>query len=961
MNARLVVTAVAAAIFSSAVSAEEGIADMKFSRLTSRDGLSCGVVNSVYKDSAGFLWIATAFGLNRYDGTRIKAYYSDPADSTSLAFNNIERIKCDYRGHLWISQGDQFCTFDPETGIFDRHPERMFREHGISGQIYRVFIDSEKCFWLCVRDVGLYYYNPFTKEVRKFGIGKGEGKVLEAEVAHLTQFKRSVVVTYKNGVIQAFDSKARWVQWTNTYVYDTLHINDGGFRVDIDRLGNFWIRTDEGVMIHILKSDKWYTSLHDFFVGEGFHCNYDYQVRDVEMDANGNHWVGTDQGGIIIFNMKTKAARQFVQVKNNATTLSDNTIQYIYCDDNNRMWISTYRNGLNQWSEYNEGFSNVSLGDICTCIEEKPGLYWLGSNDNGIIRYNHLTGEKTYYNTDNSPLKSNTVVASCKTADGSLWFGAYHGGLTRYKDGKFKVYTTENSDLEVDHVWSLCEDRQGYLWIGTLGGGVQRMDINTDEMITIGKNNSKLASLYVSSVSLDINDNIVVGTSHAYSLIDSRTFNVTNVERPADGVSRFSDVATNQAISDSRGLVWMCTTAGLNVYDPLTGRDYVLDRKSGLAGTVVYGVAEDEEGNVWVVTEYSVSKVNVKLDSDHCMFFIVNYDDRDGLQQGPYNQRSISITSAGKILIGGRDGVDVITPSSRMLRTVNPRVTFSDINLYGKEVVVGKEYNGNVVLRKELNAGREVFLKEGWASISIYLASNNCAVRSRTRYTYWVEGLNYGWIATDESSPFIRLTGLTAGTYYVHVKALDDRGDECEHESVLTIHVQGPVWRSWWAVCLYVIAALVIFVLIYRNKDAIVKMLNHALGVEKRRKRAAEERAILQISPDERLKRDITAYVEQHLSDPEISVVTMGRTFNMSHVQLYSELTRIMKVSPADFIRNLRIERACNLLEETSLSTVEIAFATGFRHLHAFVECFTMMKGMHPKRYRMMVRKEKNS
>lgn len=138
-------------------------------------------------------------------------------------------------------------------------------------------------------------------------------------------------------------------------------------------------------------------------------------------------------------------------------------------------------------------------------------------------------------------------------------------------------------------------------------------------------------------------------------------------------------------------------------------------------------------------------------------------------------------------------------------------------------------------------------------------------------------------------------------------------------------------------------------------------MLNHALGVEKRRKRAAEERAILQISPDERLKRDITAYVEQHLSDPEISVVTMGRTFNMSHVQLYSELTRIMKVSPADFIRNLRIERACNLLEETSLSTVEIAFATGFRHLHAFVECFTMMKGMHPKRYRMMVRKEKKS
>ena len=100
---RKVLATVVAAVVSTVVCAE-GIADMKFSRMTSRDGLSCGVVNFVYKDSTGYVWIATNFGLNRYDGTRVKTFYNDPNDSTSLAFNAVDRIQCDYRGWLWLNQ-----------------------------------------------------------------------------------------------------------------------------------------------------------------------------------------------------------------------------------------------------------------------------------------------------------------------------------------------------------------------------------------------------------------------------------------------------------------------------------------------------------------------------------------------------------------------------------------------------------------------------------------------------------------------------------------------------------------------------------------------------------------------------------------------------------------------------------------------------------------------------------------
>ena len=42
------------------------------------------------------------------------------------------------------------------------------------------------------------------------------------------------------------------------------------------------------------------------------------------------------------------------------------------------------------------------------------------------------------------------------------------------------------------------------------------------------------------------------------------------------------------------------------------------------------------------------------------------------------------------------------------------------------------------------------------------------------------------------------------------------------------------------------------------------------------------------------------------------------------------------------------------MLENTDMNIVDIAFAVGFRHLHAFVECFVTVKGMTPKAYRQM-------
>ena len=51
------------------------IPDMKFRRLDTQNGLSSSQINCIFKDSRGYVWIGTPYGLNRYDGYRVRTFY----------------------------------------------------------------------------------------------------------------------------------------------------------------------------------------------------------------------------------------------------------------------------------------------------------------------------------------------------------------------------------------------------------------------------------------------------------------------------------------------------------------------------------------------------------------------------------------------------------------------------------------------------------------------------------------------------------------------------------------------------------------------------------------------------------------------------------------------------------------------------------------------------------------------
>ena len=64
--------------------------------------LSNSLINKVYQDRRGFIWISTENGLNRFDGNRFTIYKHNSADSTSLKNNYVRTVFDDSSRRFWI-------------------------------------------------------------------------------------------------------------------------------------------------------------------------------------------------------------------------------------------------------------------------------------------------------------------------------------------------------------------------------------------------------------------------------------------------------------------------------------------------------------------------------------------------------------------------------------------------------------------------------------------------------------------------------------------------------------------------------------------------------------------------------------------------------------------------------------------------------------------------------------------
>ena len=780
--------------------------NIEFSSLTNRDGLSNSQVSGILKDNNGYIWLGTQSGLNRFDGFRMKTFLYSSSNEKSLPNNSVSDLQQDYNGNIWVLTGTGYCIYDYNTEQFDRKPEEWLKTIQVQGPPYKMLIDKEKNMWFFVYGQGCYYHNAKTKNTYLFKFTKKpqQGCVMEGNVSCLTELNGDLIVTYSDGTICCLDGNGQRVVWYNSYIKEHGFIGDNGAYSFIDTNGCIWVSTNVGTFVYNPKNGEW-KLVRDYLMSIGFALPAwgKVIVRDVATDKKGNLWVATDHNGLILLNYRTHAVRQFLH-SNAKGSIVDNSLQRVYIDDQDGVWIGSYKNGVAYYSPASTKFNTIALGDICTITQDLIGNLWCGTNDSGIICYNPITGQNFRYGQAQTGLTSDVIVSSCTMKDGTMYFGTFNGGFAQYKNGRWKAFHVGSSGLANNSVWCFAETPQHQLILGTLGSGFQIFDPATEKFTTYNIDNSGITSNFINSIYVRGNE-ALIAHSQNYSLFDFRTRKVTNVNGTKEG-QPFDNPSFNMATIDSRGILWIASPGGIMMYDPATGQRENINELNGTLGAVGCSVLEDKQHNVWLVSEYIVTRVSLSKDEDgKWSLTMTSFNSLDGLQSRQFNQRSICLMRNGAVAVGGQDGINIINPSVIRAGKKQAHVLFSGLVLFDHPLTAGEEFEGRVPLKESLDFNPELDLSYKDKAFTIQLASNEVTLPARARFLYRMKGLNDKWMMTAEGRPEVTFTNLSSGSYVLQAKVVNADGSVSEEMSELHVHIHPPFYLSTWAIIFYIL------------------------------------------------------------------------------------------------------------------------------------------------------------
>ena len=236
--------------------------NLKFTHLTTNDGLSQSYINAILQDHRGFMWFATRDGLNRYDGNTFVAYKHKPNDTGSLSANFVEDLMEDDRGHLWVATFHGGVNkFDPTTERFThfRHDPSNPNSLG-SDWVESIASDSRGYLWFGTGDSGLDKFDPAAGTFTHYL--KDSDSRFVGEITNVMADSRGDIwfvgdrgLFHLNPHIGQITQPPATIGLAADYVYE-------------DTAGDFWILTYSPI-VGLVKYDRHAERLAKFPIGAG--------------------------------------------------------------------------------------------------------------------------------------------------------------------------------------------------------------------------------------------------------------------------------------------------------------------------------------------------------------------------------------------------------------------------------------------------------------------------------------------------------------------------------------------------------------------------------------------------------------------------------------------------------------------------------------------------------------------
>lgn len=597
--------------------------------------------------------------------------------------------------------------------------------------------------------------------------------------------------------------------------------------------------------------------------------------------------------------------------------------------------------------------------------------------------------------------------------NGTIWIGSKPEGLFRMREtapGTFAIeHFTKGTNAEIakgltinsQEIYDLKEDRKGRLWIATFVGGLNMIEHPEAQKLTfrnpqntfksLDKQNSSIRRLMI------VGDSVLLCTTTEGFVVakglkgrpQNITFNVH--KREANRKESLGSSAVMDMLLDRKGRLFLSTESGgvnMLLTKDLTAKQldfkhYTTDNGMGSDVAVAMTEVGDE---ILVQCNNQLTRLNVDTDTKE------NFNDFFFSFPTRFSDAEPILLKDGRWLLSMETGVMVIPEQAFHQRINTPKIVITCVKMPTKPDNYAVDSNDTITLSP---AERDVTIS--YAALEF---TKNTHIKYITRFTEadaFFGGKDTAEWSTPQEVHSSTFYNLAPGTYILEIKSTNAEGLWVDNVRKITIIVEPTFWETPLAYIIYILLTILIisgitYTVVYirhlerqreENLQAYLKLVsaadttspaeNTTVGSEESTAGNAES----QVQPeatapsggkatdgttttvvshlsdeDDAFMRRLMTFIDENLGDSSVGVDEMASATATSRSSLNRKMKSILGVTPADFLKEARMKRACQQLTNTSNGINDIAYACGFSDPKYFSKCFKVSLGMSPSDYR---------
>ncbi len=765
-------------------------------------GLPSNDIRSIRKSKDGFIWLATAEGLCRFDGHLFKTYQEGNDLVHSLYDNSVFSV-LPVEEKIWAGTNQGISVLNTADNSFKHYqltddgkinapPSRRHDQ-----RVTVLYQDKQGIIWIGTRSNGVYSYDAGKDNFIHYTFSRKEFPALvpvlssDYSILSIEESKRN------DSIIWA--GTAGGMQEINKYTGKVRLITFPQKRKDYQVALNAFRRLyhhDNG----LLYVSSWAAGVNVYDPVAGTFTPL--QVKSIEGKDILNTTIGnifrksthemwiTTGSGLAIYDTE----RQDITWTKFNNPAQKEIYSIFYIDDAQRIWSSDFsglqyfdpvmqqfsRHSFKHLSDVDWGFAFYIIPDktgdhITVCPRLTDGIYHFDRKKN-TWKKSPFSGNLNF-KTERDVLRGFTQLPS-----GDYIISADRGVYIYSMKQQRLIPVKEGLPVSQTRRGQILLDRSGNLWLSDDSRGLikWRPGSHTHKVYNNGLFSVDSSRFFNRLVNLyeDSHGNIWFERIGGYGVYVAARDSVVSFLFEQDPRNGFPNV--NAFAEDKKGRIWITGGEGMLGYalssDPAKGAVYKKHiREQGVSGYIPH-LAVDRNGEVWGYNSKELIKINAEDLS------LTRYSFQYGVQEADFFH--FSFLPGGEMIFGGRNDIVIANPSDLKRNAELPVPYIVEMQVMNQPVPVRGE---DTLQRLSYNRN----------SFSVLFSAIAFSMAKDIRFRYRLKNFDEDWTEAGNRR-FANYTNLPGGDYIFQLQAANNEGTWNTRMLEMPVHVSTPWWLTWW-------------------------------------------------------------------------------------------------------------------------------------------------------------------